>query len=252
MKPRRGRDTSARSPAGTCSGSAASARAGRRTDPRRARRDGTFPPGSGRPAARCAPGRIQHHIVDAGAQRVMRRPQQVHRDACIACLALERAQVLHDAFAQYRRVGRAAHRAQASEQLQQWRRGGGQWRDTDRRCRGWIDRRAPAIAASVGVGGGERRRPPGTGRMTVRSSSGSANGLSLTGASSGVAALAVVLGQAVMLHHPFQRKTVVRISRVDPGKGIGECLGVVLLVHCVPVDGSRRQQAAVFIECLRD
>ncbi len=55
-----------------------------------------------------------------------------------------------------------------------------------------------------------------------------------------------------MLHHPFQCEAVVRIGRVDPGQGIGESLGVVLLGHCVPVDGSRRQQATVFIECLRD
>ena len=41
---------------------------------------------------------------------------------------------------------------------------------------------------AAGFGGGERRRPPGTGRITVRSSSGSANGLSLTGASSAVTA----------------------------------------------------------------
>ncbi len=55
-----------------------------------------------------------------------------------------------------------------------------------------------------------------------------------------------------MLHHPFQCEAVVRVGCVDPGQGIGEGLGVVLLGHCVPVDGSGCQQATVFIECLRD
>ena len=93
-----------------------------------------------RPAARGAPGSVQHHIVDAGAQRVVRRPEHLRRDAGVACLALKCAQVLHDPFAQHSWVRGAAHCAQAGEQLQQWRRGDRQWRDTDRRCRGWIDR----------------------------------------------------------------------------------------------------------------
>src|SRR5271165_536307 len=99
--------------------------------------------------------------------------------------------------------------------------------------------------------GGPARRRPGIGRITVRSlSAGSANGLSLTGpssAGSGVP-LAVVLAQAVVLHNPFQRKTVVRVGCIHSGQRIGECVGVVRLLHGVLVDRRGRQQAAVFVE----
>src|SRR5262245_21991369 len=63
-------------------------------------------------------------------------------------------------------------------------------------------------AGAGGRVGAAGRRPPGIGRITVRSlSAGSAKGLSLTWPP----ALAVVLGQAVVLHDPFQGEAIVRI-----------------------------------------
>src|SRR3984957_8407242 len=115
--------------------------------------------------------------------------------------------------------------------------------------------------AAAGNGAG-MRRPPGVGRIPVRSSSpGSENGLSLTPPSfpmtgTGVygdasRSLAVVLAQAVILHHPFQREVVIRIGRVGSGQRVGDRLRIVHLLHCLLVDGGGRKQATVFIKCLR-
>ncbi len=70
------------------------------------------------PAAGGAPGRVQHYVVDARTERVVRGSQQFHRDAGLACLALEGAQVVHGAFAQCLWIQRPAGHTQASEQLQ--------------------------------------------------------------------------------------------------------------------------------------
>ena len=122
----------------------------------------------------------------------MRRAQQLHRHAGVARLLLEAAHRAHRALAQIAGVGLIEGIAQPGEQLQQRRRGG------DQR----IERRSPIVFAAVGRRGGARRRhrgassepralparaarrrPPGIGRMTVRSpSSGSENGLSLIAA----------------------------------------------------------------------
>src|SRR5262245_19027464 len=93
-------------------------------------------------------------------------------------------------------------------------------------------------AGNAGCGGGlgaraagAVRRPPGVGRITVRSlSPGSAKGLSLT------LCLMVVLAEAVVLYDPFQREAVVGIGGIDAGQRVGEGIGIVHLLHRILVD----------------
>ena len=150
------------------------------------------------PTALTAPRRVQHDVVDAGAQRVMRRPQLLVRHAAVARGGLELAHLAHRALAQIVDIGRRQCGAQPPEQLQQGRGG------DDQRIEAELDRFgtqpahrrgsiADAVARCVAARGGRRcrqavttgapgaaRRPPGAGRMTVRSeSSGSAKGSSL-------------------------------------------------------------------------
>ncbi len=94
------------------------------------------------PSAGAAPWRVQHHIVQAGAQRVMRWAKLVHRYAGVARRLLERADLLDGAFAEFAGVGLAVRVAQAAEQLQQ-------------RCRG-LDQRVEAEVDLFGAAGGRR------------------------------------------------------------------------------------------------
>ncbi len=147
---------------------------------------------AGRPGAAAAPWRVQHHVVQAGAQRVVSRPDLIHRHTAVARRLLEGANLLDGALAQLRRIRLAVGVAQAPEQLQQ------RCGCLDQRvgCRSWIfsaasavmgaagavRRRRQAVSPNADCGGaaGAALRPPGTGRITVRSkSSGSENGLSL-------------------------------------------------------------------------
>ena len=108
-----------------------------------------------RPGAAAAPGRVQHHVVEAGAQRVVRRAELIQRDAGVARCLLEGADLLDRALAQIAGIRLAVGVAQAAKQLQQ-RRGG-------------LDQRVEAEAdASPRLRPGSARRPRAGGRWRRR------------------------------------------------------------------------------------
>ena len=78
------------------------------------------------PAPVCAPGRVQHHVVEAGAERVVRRAHLVHRDLGFAGAALELADLAGGTVAHVALIGRGGGVVQSGEQLQQRLRGGDQ------------------------------------------------------------------------------------------------------------------------------
>ena len=108
-----------------------------------------------RPGAAAAPGRVQHHVVEAGAQRVVRGAELIHRHAGIARRLLEGADLLDRALAQIAGIGLAVGVAQAAKELQQ-RRGG-----LDQRVEAEADRfRAFGRDRRGAAGGGDVRRTP--------------------------------------------------------------------------------------------
>jgi len=74
------------------------------------------------PDAGAAPGRVEHDVVEARAQRIMRRAQQLDRHTRRARVLLEGAHRLDRALAQLPRIGLGHGVAQARHQLQQRRR----------------------------------------------------------------------------------------------------------------------------------
>ena len=149
-----------------------------------------------RPGALAAPGRVQHDVVEAGAKRIVRRAELLHRHAgCRAPPARTRAPRAPRARASSPGSGLRQRVAQPRQQLEQRRGGRGERRGADASnspahpatAAATRRKRPPRPARSGTASGGTARAggaaaasPPGAGRMIVRSlSSGSANGLSL-------------------------------------------------------------------------
>ncbi len=97
-----------------------------------------------RPVAGAAPRRVQHHVVETGAECIVRRAQLIHRHAAVARGLFEDADLLDGALAQVAGVRLAVGVAQTSKQLQQWSRR--------------LDQRVEAEADLFTTVGADRRR----------------------------------------------------------------------------------------------
>ena len=145
------------------------------------------------PGSAAAPGRVQHDVVEAGAQCVVSRAKLFQRHALVARLLLENPDLANGSLIEVAGIRRACRIAQARHELEQRRGGDRKHVAADRHVLRPLRRHSGALrqafACPMAAGrfaqrsavraAGVRRRP-GVGRMTVRlSSSGSAKGLSL-------------------------------------------------------------------------
>ncbi len=109
-----------------------------------------------RPGTLAAPGGGEHHVIEAGAERVMRGTELIDRDLRLAPGDFEIAQGTRRTLTQIAGIGRLQRVAQACEQLQQGRGGG------EQRCRAEIERLGATARrrwrGGFGTAAGRRRR----------------------------------------------------------------------------------------------